>query len=108
MATTMRERPGVIGESARVLGGAAILAFSIYFLVTSAHFFTLTRESLGKYFDVKWVLLTHVTGGAFALITGPFLLWDRVRDWSVRVHRRIGQTYLLLVVLSGGCAVYLS
>lgn len=101
-------RRATVGEIARVAVGAVILALSVYFLVTSAHLFRLTPEALGKYFDLKWVLLTHVTGGAFALLTGPFLLWDRLRAASPKAHRRLGKAYLVLVVLSGACAVLLS
>lgn len=97
-----------IRESSRVLVGAIILALSVYFLVVSAHFFRLTPESMGKYFDVRWALVTHVGAGAFALLTGPFLLWDRLRAASPKAHRRLGKAYLILVVLSGACAVLLS
>lgn len=103
--STPRPRPP---ELARLLVGGAILALSAYFLVTSAHFFRLTREGLGKYFDLKWVLLTHVSGGAFALLMGPFLLWRRLRTAKPALHRALGKAYLALVVLSGACAVVLS
>lgn len=105
--STTRRGPGA-GELSRIAVGAVILGLSVYFLVTSAHFFRLTPEALGKYFDLRWVLLTHIGAGAFALLTGPFLLWDRMRAASPRAHRRLGKAYLVLVVLSGACAVVLS
>lgn len=107
MTVLTRQKPA-FGELSRMLLGALVIGLSVYFLVTSAHFFRLTPEALGKYFELKWVLLTHVSAGAFALLTGPFLLWDRLRAASPKAHRRLGKAYLALVALSGTCAVILS
>ena len=63
---------------------------------------------MGKYFHVRWLLLAHITGGAIALLVGPFLLSRRVRSRSVRVHRQLGVAYLGVVAVSGACAVFLS
>lgn len=95
-------------ELPKIVIGSVVIALSVYFLFGAAHFFRLTKEDLGKYFDIKYVLLIHITGGGIALITGPFLLWDTFRNNNLRLHRILGKVYLLSVLVSGSCAVYLS
>jgi uncharacterized membrane protein len=95
-------------ESLKLLVGVVIISLSIYFLAGAAHFFKLTREELGKYFDIKWVLLLHITGGGIALLTGPFLLWEKFRNANLKLHRFLGKVYLIAVLISGLLAVYLS
>jgi uncharacterized membrane protein len=95
-------------ESLKLLLGAVIISLSVYFLIGAAHFFKLTREELGKYFDMKWVLLLHISGGGVALLTGPFLLWEKFRNNNLRLHRFLGKVYLISVLVSGILAVCLS
>jgi uncharacterized membrane protein len=101
-------KPSGYAEFAKLLLGATILGLSVYFLSTSIHFFKLTKEELGKYFDIKWVLLSHITAGGITLFTGPFLLWERFRNRNWAIHRLLGKIYLIAVLISGSCAVYLS
>lgn len=101
-------RANNLKEFLQLLLGAVIIGLSIYFLTGAAHFFKLTREELGKYFDIKWVLLLHITGGGIALLTGPFLLWEKFRNHNLRLHRFLGKVYLISVLVSGLFAVYLS
>lgn len=95
-------------ESFRLALGALIITLSVYFLAGAAHFFKLTPEDLGKYVDVKWFLLLHISGGGIALLTGPFLLWERFRNSYLKLHRLMGKVYLISVLVSGFLAVYLS
>lgn len=95
-------------ESPRLLLGVVIISLSVYFMIGAAHFFKLTREELGKYFDVKWVLIFHITGGGIALLSGPFLLWEKFRNGNLKLHRLLGKVYLVSVFVSGFLAVYLS
>ncbi len=95
-------------EFFKILTGLVILGLSFYFLNNSAHFFIGTRSELGKYFDIKWVLLLHITGGGIALLTGPFLLWEKFRNYNFKIHRMLGKIYLIAVLLSSSLAVYLS
>jgi hypothetical protein len=95
-------------EYLKLLLGTVIISLSIYFLIGAAHFFKLSREELGKYFDIKWVLLLHISGGGIALLTGPFLLWEKFRNSNLKLHRFLGKVYLISVLVSGLLAVYLS
>ncbi len=46
----------------------------------------------------------HVFGAAVALLLGPLQLWGRFRLARPRLHRRLGQAYLLCGVAIGGGA----
>ena len=92
----------------RTLLGIVVMVLAVYFLVTSAHFFTDGPEALGKYVPFRLLILTHISAGAFALLSGPLLLSKRVRTAKPVLHRGLGKAYLGLVLLSGGAAAVLS
>lgn len=100
-STNLRQAP-------KLVVGALVLALSVYFITVNAHLFELTPEALGKYFGVKWLLLLHVSGGAVALLTGPFQLWDELRVRRRALHRAMGKVYVLAIATSAPCAVYLT
>ncbi len=95
-------------QAPKLVLGAIVLGLSLYFIAVNAHFFKLTREDLGKYFDARALLLLHISGGAVALLTGPFQLWDELRLERRALHRGLGKVYVLAVAVSAPCAVYLS
>jgi len=95
-------------QAAKVLIGLAIFVQSMIFIYDTGKFYALTPEALGKYFDIRWVLIAHIAGGALALATGPFLIWRRIREKSFRVHRYLGRTYAVSVLTAGAAALYLS
>ncbi len=72
------------------------------------HFLTLTPAALGKYFTLKWVVISHITAGGGSLILGFVQFWPRLRSYSWKLHRMIGLLYLLAVLLSSICAVILA
>lgn len=92
----------------RVFLGALIIALSLYFLAINAHFFALEKADLGKYFDLRFVLLAHIAGGATALVTGPLQLSKALRLRYRLLHRRLGIAYLVAIVISAPCAVVLT
>jgi len=95
-------------QAPKLVLGAALLGASLYFIADNAHFFRLSQEALGKYFDVRALLLLHISAGAVALLTGPFQLWDELRLGRRRLHRAMGTVYVLAIAISAPCATYLS
>lgn len=86
-----------------------LIIFSTWvFLDGANHFLTLTPEALGKYFDHRWVLIAHITGGGGALILGFIQFWPKLRTYNWKLHRVIGILYLLAILLSSVCAVFLA
>jgi hypothetical protein len=72
------------------------------------HFLELTPEALGKYFNLKWVLIAHITAGGGALILGPLQFWNKFRANYLKLHRWLGLAYLLAILVSSVCALTLS
>jgi hypothetical protein len=78
------------------------------FMHNADHFLQLTPEALGKYFTLRWVLIAHITAGGGALVLGFVQFWPKLRIYNPRVHRIIGASYLLAILVSSVCAVILS
>ncbi|MBC7935378.1 MAG: DUF2306 domain-containing protein [Rhizobacter sp.] len=78
------------------------------FMHGAGHFLELTPEALGKYYNYKWILISHITAGGGALILGIVQFWKKLRTYSWKIHRIIGLLYLLAVVVSSFCAVVLA
>lgn len=85
-----------------------ILAFTWQFMHGADHYLLLTPEALGKYFDVKWFLIVHITAGGGSLLLGPPQFSKRLLQRRPRLHRFIGILYLLAVLTSSIGAVVLA
>lgn len=72
------------------------------------HFLELTPQALGKYYPYKWVIIVHITTGGGALIFGFVQFSKKLRTYSWKLHRIIGFVYLLSILLSSFCALFLS
>ena len=49
-----------------------------------------TSEQYTRFWDVRWWLVTHITGGTVALLIGPFQFWSGLRRRHLRVHKMSG------------------
>ncbi len=78
------------------------------FMHGADHFLELTPAAMGKYYNYKWILISHITAGGGALILGILQFWKKLRNYSWRIHRMIGFLYLSAVVVSSFCAVILA
>lgn len=82
--------------------------FTWLFMHGADHFLALTREALGKYFQLRWFLIAHITGGGGALVLGLLQFWSKLRDFSWKLHRIIGFLYLSAILVSSFCALVLA
>lgn len=78
------------------------------FMHGADRFLELTPEALGKYFELRWVLIAHITAGGGALISGIIQFWPKLRNYSWKLHRFIGFIYLLAILVSSSCALVLA
>jgi hypothetical protein len=85
-----------------------VIFISWTFMQGANHFLELTPEALGKYYNYKWILISHITAGGGALILGIVQFWGKLRTYSWKLHKIIGFFYLLAVVVSSFCAVVLA
>lgn len=82
----------------RLMGKTILVLLSVYFIVHSSKFFTLSPEVLGKYLPYAWAIWGHIAGGAVALVAGPFLFWKSFRQKYRQAHRIIGRVYTIGVL----------
>lgn len=97
-----------ITKNLKLIHGAFILLISIFFIYENRRFYLLTPEALGKYIDVKWVIVSHIFFGSLALLSGPFLLWEYFRNRFLKTHRLLGKIYVIAILISGLGALYLT
>ena len=101
-------KPFGISDLITLSAWAGIVFLTWSFMHGADHFLQLTPEALGKYFNVKWILILHITAGGGALVSGPIQFWERLRNRYRKLHRVIGILYLLAVLASSACAVILA
>ena len=68
-----------------------------------------TEENYGEYYyaRVGWVFI-HVFTGIVAIILGPFQFMRSIRSKRMPLHRTMGKVYLVAILISGTCGIYLS
>lgn len=94
-------------SATKLIIGIILFMASVYFIWLNRKFYSFTPEAFGKYIDVKWIIIGHIAGGAVALLAGPPLLWARVRNNYLKLHRAMGKAYLIAILIAGSCAIYL-
>lgn len=92
----------------RILFWCLIVFLTWLFMHGADHFLTLSRAALGKYFELRWVLIAHITAGGGALVLGLIQFWPKLRKYSWKLHRVIGLLYLMAILLSSVCALVLA
>ncbi|NSL88357.1 DUF2306 domain-containing protein [Chitinophaga solisilvae] len=92
----------------KILLWIGIVFITWTFMHGADHYLKMTKEVLGKYYNVRFFLIHHITAGGGALILGPLQFWDRIRNMGWKLHRIIGYLYLLAILSSSICAVVLA
>lgn len=97
-----------IGKAFKVLFWGVLIYFGLQFFIRSAvPYFTIAEEAYGPFWPRWGWLLTHITGGTFALFMGPFQFWSGFRQRYLRIHRWTGRLYLGGVLLGSSTAFYI-
>ncbi len=85
----------------------AVLAVKFIFK-NAIPYFGFNQETFGRYWNFKWGLIGHISGGLIALIIGPFQFSKVIRDKYRPIHRLMGRIYLIAIVIATSCATYLA
>jgi hypothetical protein len=112
MATVVDAKPSklVVGPGWGTIGalvGATLIGI-VFWLLAALPYLMLDASKLAQYSSRKAWVLIHIAGGTVALLTGPVQLWLGLSDRRIDLHRRIGQVYLVAVLISSIAAFYLS
>lgn len=86
-----------------------LFLFAGRFIVKDAlSYFGLDKETFGGYWDFKWPLIGHISGGLLALIIGPFQFWKTFRNKFMMTHRWMGRIYLTAILIGTISSTYLA
>ena len=87
----------------------SIIAFGAKFVIRDAlPYFGFNPDVFGYYWDYKWSLIGHISGGLLAITIGPFQFWKGFRTNYVKTHRTLGVIYLIAILIGSISATYLS
>ena len=86
-----------------------LVVFAGKFIIKDAlPYFGFEQETFGHYWDFKWMLIGHISTGLLALVLGPFQFWKAFRNKYLKVHRGLGRTYLIAILIGTICATSLA
>jgi uncharacterized membrane protein len=86
-----------------------LIVFAGRFVIKDAiPYFGFTEEIFGRFWDYKWSLVGHVSGGLLALIIGPFQFWKGFRNKYLTKHRLLGRIYLIAILIGTISSTYLA
>ncbi len=65
-----------------------IILFAGKFVINDAlSYFGFDKETFGRYWNYKWPLIGHISGGLLALAIGPFQFSKTFRNKYMTTHR---------------------
>jgi hypothetical protein len=95
-------------------GAAAILSLAamgaLVFIGVAAipYFLRMDEVQFRQYWPMRGWLLTHITMGMVAILTGPVQLWLGLSDRFPALHKNIGFVYMAAVTLGAVAGYYLA
>jgi len=94
--------------SMAILGLAAAGALLFIGVAALPYYLRIEEVQFRQYWPMRGWLLTHITMGMVALLTGPVQLWLGLKDVYPTVHRNLGLVYMTAITLGAVSAYYLA
>lgn len=88
--------------------GFLILFAGKFILYDALPYFGFEESFFGDYWEMKWPLIGHISGGLIALTLGPFQFWKAFRIRYLKVHRIIGMAYICGILIAVISSITLS
>ena len=86
-----------------------LILFAGKFVINDAlPYFGFDKETFGRYWDYKWPLIGHISGGLLALAIGPFQFSTTFRNKFMTTHRWVGRIYLTAILFGTMSSTYLA
>lgn len=99
-------KPGTIWKAGLTL---FLILFAGKFVVGDAlPYFGFKKEVFGNYWDFRWPLIGHISGGLIALLIGPFQFSTKFRNRYLSAHRLLGRIYVIAIAIGAISSVYLA
>ena len=105
-AVTPAQKAGL--GSMAILGLAAAGALLFIGVAALPYYLRIEEVQFRQYWPMRGWLLTHITMGMVALLTGPVQLWLGLKDVYPKVHKNLGFVYMTAITLSAASAYYLA
>jgi uncharacterized membrane protein len=88
---------------------AGLILFAGKFVFNNAlPYFGFEEEAFGRWWNYKWTLIGHISGGLLALTVGPFQFWKAFRNKYMTAHRWSGRIYLSAILIGTISSSYLA
>lgn len=86
-----------------------LILFAGKFVINDAlPYFGFDKSTFDSYWDFRWPLIGHISGGLIALTLGPFQFWKSFRNKFINIHRWMGRIYLTAILIGTISATYLA
>ena len=86
-----------------------LILFAGKFVINDAlPYFGFDEAIFGRYWNYRWPLIGHISGGLIALSLGPFQFWKSFRNKFINTHRWMGRIYLTAILIGTISATYLA
>lgn len=87
----------------------SILAMAtVYVIYTEFVFFSDQHSDLTHFNAMRWLLILHGLFGMVALLLGPFQFSTTLRKKNIKLHKSIGKTYIITILLAAPLAILLN
>ena len=94
--------------AAAILSFAAIAALVFIGVAAIPYFLRMDEVQFRQYWPMRGWLLTHITMGMVAILTGPVQLWLGLSDRFPALHKNLGLIYMAAVALGAVAGYYLA
>jgi len=94
--------------AAAILSFAAIAALVFIGVAAIPYFLRMDEVQFRQYWPMRGWLLTHITMGMVAILTGPVQLWLGLSDRFPALHKNLGFVYMAAVTLGAVAGYYLA
>jgi hypothetical protein len=93
---------------AAILSLAAMGALVFIGVAAIPYFLRMDEVQFRQYWPMRGWLLTHITMGMVAILTGPVQLWLGISDRYPALHKNLGFVYMAAVTLGAVAGYYLA
>lgn len=105
---TIAAAPQAGRGSAAILGLAAAGALVFIGVAALPYYLRVEESQFRSYWPMRGWLLTHITMGMVALLSGPVQLWLGLKDLYPKVHKNLGFVYMAAVAVGSVAGYYLA
>lgn len=96
------------GMKVSALGLLSLIALYFVYKYAARYYLNYNPSGFDTGLPRRITLLTHISSGTVALLTGPWQFSTRLRQRYLQLHRFIGRAYLIAVTIGGIAALRLA